>query len=117
MASKTKVKLKPLTPDVLVEFMQEKVTTPMTGQKVAAMLRAYGYRHASFANVITHLRKNGEWRIVTIPGKGYMYTEDLDDAIDYNQRRKTALSSWRTYVRLMLSQLSWTKAKRFVKSF
>ena len=114
MASKTKVKLKPLTHEALVEFMQEKVTTPMTGQKVAAMLRAHGYRHASFANVITHLRKNGEWRIVTIPKKGYMYTEDLDNAIYYNERRRSSLSTWKSYVRLMLANLNLTKVKRMI---
>lgn len=117
MASKTKAKLKPLTPEVLVEFMKEKVTTPMTGAKIAAHLRAHGYRHASFANVMTQVRKNGEWRIVTIPGKGYMYTESLNDAIDYNQRRKSHLSSWKAYVHTMLTYLSWTKARRYMKAF
>lgn len=114
MASTTKVKLKRLTPDTLVEFMRDHVKKPMSGPKIMALLRAHGYRYASFANVMTQVRKSGEWRIVTIPNKGYVYTEDLDDAIYYNERRKSSLMTWKSYVRLMLANLNLTKVKRMI---
>lgn len=112
MASNTKVKLKRLTPDTLVEFMRDHVKEPMNGPKIMALLRAYGYRHTSFHNVLSKARKNGEWRIVTIPNKGFMYTENLDDAIQYNERRKSSLSVLRYYVIYMLKSLNYNKLKR-----
>jgi hypothetical protein len=114
MASTTKLKLKRLTPDTLVEFMQNNVKEPMSGPKIMALLRAHGYRHVSFHNVLCTARKNGEWRIVTIPNYGFMYTEDLDDAIYYNERRKSSLSTLRSYVRLMLATLNYNKVKRMI---
>lgn len=114
MASTTKVKLKRLTPDTLVEFMQDYVQEPMSGPKIMALLRAHGYRHVSFHNVLCTARKNGEWRIITVPSKGFMYTENLDNAIFYNERRKSSLSTWKSYVRLMLATLNYNKVKRMI---
>ena len=114
MASKTKVKLKRLTPDTLVEFMQDYVQEPMSGPKIMALLRAHGYRHVSFSNVLSKARKNGEWRIITVPNQGFMYTENLDDAIHYNERRRSSLMTWKSYVRLMLANLNLTKVKRMI---
>lgn len=115
MASNTKVKLKRLTPDTLVGFMRDHVKEPMNGPKIMALLRAHGYRHVSFHNVLSKARQNGEWRIVTIPNYGFMYTEDLDDALFYNQRRKTQISSWRSCVRHIISHLTWEKTRRLIK--
>jgi hypothetical protein len=87
-------KLKPLNEQLLIEFMRDHVSDDFkSGGYIQGMLRTYGYRHSSFANVITRIRRKGEWRIVA-SRDGYKYTESKREARNYLKKRRFSLFSW-----------------------